>query len=122
MIVENLSPKSIIIKEEIFGPVLALIKAEDLKNAIEIANDTEYGLTGAFFSRSPDNVEYVKENYEVGNLYINSGSTGAIVSRQAFGGTKLSSIGYKAGGPNYLLQFLEEKTITENTMRHGMIV
>ncbi len=122
MIIEDLDPKSIIIKEEIFGPILALIKAEDLNDALRIANGTDYGLTGAFLSRSPQNIEYIKENYEVGNLYINQGSTGAVVSRQAFGGTKLSSIGYKAGGPNYLLQFLEEKTITENTMRHGMIV
>ncbi|NQY80959.1 MAG: bifunctional proline dehydrogenase/L-glutamate gamma-semialdehyde dehydrogenase [Candidatus Caenarcaniphilales bacterium] len=122
MIIADLDPKSIIIKEEIFGPILALIKAENLDDALAIANGSDYGLTGAFLSRSPQNIEYVKENYEVGNLYINQGSTGAIVSRQAFGGTKLSSIGYKAGGPNYLLQFLEEKTITENTMRHGMIV
>jgi RHH-type transcriptional regulator, proline utilization regulon repressor / proline dehydrogenase / delta 1-pyrroline-5-carboxylate dehydrogenase len=80
------------------------------------------GLRGAVFSRSPKNINYAKENFNVGNLYVNQACTGAIVSRQAFGGTKLSSIGYKAGGPNYLLQFLEEKTITENSMRHGMII
>lgn len=122
MLIEDVDPDSLILKEEIFGPILALIKSENLDDALAIANETDYGLTGAFFSRSPQNIEYIKENYEVGNLYINQGSTGAIVSRQAFGGTKLSSIGYKAGGPNYLLQFLEEKTISENTMRHGMIV
>ena len=121
-IIADLPASSLLIKEEIFGPVLALIKVKNLDEAINTANDTNFGLTGAIFSRSPKNIETVKNDLEVGNLYVTQSCTGAIVSRQAFGGTKLSSIGYKAGGPNYLLQFLEEKTITENTMRHGMIV
>ena len=122
VIVENVSPKSKLATEEIFAPILCLFSVDDFKSAVELANDSIYGLTGAVFSRSPEHINYAKENFAVGNLYINQACTGAIVSRQAFGGTKLSSIGYKAGGPNYLLQFLEEKTITENTMRHGMIV
>lgn len=122
IIVENVSPKSKLATEEIFAPILCLFAVDDFKSGLELANDSIYGLTAAIFSRSPEYIKYAKENFEVGNLYINQACTGAIVSRQAFGGTKLSSIGYKAGGPNYLLQFLEEKTITENTMRHGMIV
>jgi len=105
--------------EEIFGPVLALIKARDLEDAIQISNSSRYGLTGAIFSRSPANINYARNNIAVGNFYINRGSTGAIVSRQPFGGLKNSSIGYKAGGPNYLLQFVQEQVITENTMRKG---
>lgn len=122
VIVENVSPRSALAQDEIFAPILCLFAVDDFNSAIDLANDSKYGLTGAVFSRSPENIDYAKENFNVGNLYINQACTGAIVSRQAFGGTKLSSIGYKAGGSNYLLQFLEEKTVTENTMRHGMIV
>ena len=122
IIVENVSPRSALAQDEIFAPILCLFVVDDFNSAIDLANDSKYGLTGAVFSRSPKNINYAKENFNVGNLYINQACTGAIVSRQAFGGTKLSSIGYKAGGSNYLLQFLEEKTVTENTMRHGMIV
>ncbi|MFM7458964.1 MAG: proline dehydrogenase family protein [bacterium] len=122
VIVENVSPRSTLAQDEIFAPILCLFAVDDFNSAIDLANDSKYGLTGAIFSRSPENIDYAKENFNLGNLYINQACTGAIVSRQAFGGTKLSSIGYKAGGPNYLLQFLEEKTVTENTMRHGMIV
>ena len=122
VIVENVSSRSTLAQDEIFAPILCLFAVDDFNSAIDLANDSKYGLTGAVFSRSPENIDYAKEHFKVGNLYINQACTGAIVSRQAFGGTKLSSIGYKAGGPNYLLQFLEEKTVTENTMRNGMIV
>ncbi len=108
-------------QEEIFGPVLTVLRAKDLHAAIAIANDTIYGLTGAIYSRSPLSIAQASQEFMVGNLYINRGSTGAIVSRQAFGGLKQSSIGFKAGGPNYLLQFVQEKTITENTMRRGFV-
>jgi RHH-type transcriptional regulator, proline utilization regulon repressor / proline dehydrogenase / delta 1-pyrroline-5-carboxylate dehydrogenase len=106
-------------QEEIFGPVLAIIKARDLDHALQIANGTKYALTGGFFSRSPQNIEKVKRQFRVGNLYINRKITGALVDRHPFGGFKLSGIGSKAGGPDYLLQFLIPRVITENTMRRG---
>lgn len=106
-------------QEEIFGPVLAVMKARDLDHALAIANGTKYALTGGVFSRSPRNIEQVKRRFRVGNLYINRKITGALVERQPFGGFKLSGIGSKAGGPDYLLQFVLPRTITENTMRRG---
>ena len=117
----DLSSSSEVAQEEIFGPVLSMHKAYNLEEAVQIANNTKFGLTGALFSRSPKNIEIVSKKFKVGNLYINRPCTGAVVSRQAFGGLKESSIGFKAGGPNYLLQFVQEKTITENTMRRGFI-
>ena len=108
-----------LVTEEIFGPVLALIKVRDLKQAVTVANNSRYGLTGGIYSRSPVNINYARKYLEAGNLYINRSCTGAIVSRQAFGGLKNSSIGFKAGGPNYLLQFVQEQCISENTMRKG---
>jgi RHH-type proline utilization regulon transcriptional repressor/proline dehydrogenase/delta 1-pyrroline-5-carboxylate dehydrogenase len=108
-----------IAQEEIFGPVLAVMKARDLSHALEIANGTAYALTGGLFSRSPANIARVRREFRVGNLYINRKITGALVDRQPFGGFKLSGIGSKAGGPDYLLQFVNPRTITENTMRHG---
>ena len=104
---------------EFFGPVLAVIKANDLDEALAIANETEYALTGGVFSRSPANIEKVKHQFEVGNLYINRGITGAMVDRHPFGGFKMSGIGSKTGGPDYLKQFVEPIVVTENTMRRG---
>ena len=118
----DLPKRSRLIHEEIFAPVLVVQKAKDLDEAIELANDTPYGLTGGIYSRNPGNIEKASREVEVGNFYINRRSTGAIVGRQAFGGMKLSSIGFKAGGPNYLLNFVKEKTITENTMRRGFAI
>ena len=115
----NISEDSKLFQEEIFGPVLVVMKARDLDHALEIANNTVYGLTAGFYSRSPRNIRRVIKELEAGNVYINRSCTGAVVSRQAFGGLKQSSLGYKAGGPNYLLNFVHEKTITENTMRRG---
>jgi RHH-type proline utilization regulon transcriptional repressor/proline dehydrogenase/delta 1-pyrroline-5-carboxylate dehydrogenase len=112
-------PEARIAQEEIFGPVLAVIKARDLDHALEIANGTPYALTGGLFSRSPVSIDQVKRRFRVGNLYINRKITGALVDRQPFGGFKLSGIGSKAGGPDYLLQFLLPRVITENTMRRG---
>jgi RHH-type proline utilization regulon transcriptional repressor/proline dehydrogenase/delta 1-pyrroline-5-carboxylate dehydrogenase len=112
-------PKARIAQEEIFGPVLAVLKARDLTQALEIANGTPYALTGGLYSRSPLNIARAKQEFRVGNLYINRKITGALVDRQPFGGFKLSGIGSKAGGPDYLLQFLTPRTITENTMRRG---
>ncbi|MCB0339443.1 MAG: aldehyde dehydrogenase family protein [Bdellovibrionales bacterium] len=115
----DVSQDSFIWNEEIFGPVLACAKADTFKNAVEMANNSQYALTGAVFSRSPANIKFATENFRVGNLYINRGSTGALVYRQPFGGFALSGIGTKAGGPDYLLQFVEPRTVTENTMRRG---
>jgi RHH-type proline utilization regulon transcriptional repressor/proline dehydrogenase/delta 1-pyrroline-5-carboxylate dehydrogenase len=106
-------------QQEIFGPVLAVLRARDLGHALEIANGTAYALTGGVYSRSPEHIERVKREFRVGNLYINRKITGALVDRQPFGGFKLSGIGSKAGGPDYLLQFVLPRTITENTMRRG---
>lgn len=106
-------------QEEIFGPVLSVLKARDLDDAIRLANGTKYALTGGVYSRSPKSLEQVKRRFRVGNLYVNRKCTGALVDRQPFGGFKLSGIGSKAGGPDYLLQFVLPRTVTENTMRRG---
>ena len=108
-------------QEEIFGPVLSVIRARNFDHALEIANRSSYALTGGLFSRSPANIEKARRAFRVGNLYINREITGAVVGRQPFGGVKLSGIGSKAGGPDYLLQFLAPKTISENTLRHGFV-
>jgi RHH-type proline utilization regulon transcriptional repressor/proline dehydrogenase/delta 1-pyrroline-5-carboxylate dehydrogenase len=115
----DVKPNARIAQEEIFGPVLAVIKAKDFDQALEIANSTEFALTGGLYSRSPANLERAKLEFEVGNLYINRGITGALVGRHPFGGFKMSGVGSKAGGPDYLLQFMEPRTVTENTMRRG---
>ncbi|MCB9072738.1 MAG: bifunctional proline dehydrogenase/L-glutamate gamma-semialdehyde dehydrogenase [Bdellovibrionaceae bacterium] len=115
----DVEPRSRLAQEEIFGPVLAVIKAKTLADALAIANDTDFALTGAFYSRSPANIEVVKKEFNVGNLYINRGSTGALVDRHPFGGFKLSGGGSKTGGPDYLIQFMDPKVTSENTMRRG---
>ena len=104
---------------EFFGPIISVIKAKNLDEAITFANATEYALTGGVFSRSPANIEKIKNELEVGNLYINRGITGAMVDRHPFGGYKMSGMGSKTGGPDYLRQFVEPIVITENTMRRG---
>jgi RHH-type transcriptional regulator, proline utilization regulon repressor / proline dehydrogenase / delta 1-pyrroline-5-carboxylate dehydrogenase len=108
-----------VMQEELFGPILALYHASDLEQAIKVANHTQYALTGAIFSRSPKNIDYARQNFNVGNLYINQKCTGAIVNRQPFGGFKMSGSGLKAGGPNYLLNLVDAKVVSENTMRRG---
>ncbi len=115
----DVRPDAVIAQEEIFGPVVAVIKAADLDEALAIANGVRYGLTGGLISRSPEAIARVRREFRVGNLYINRGITGALVERQAFGGFKMSGVGSKAGGPDYLLQFLEPRVVTENTMRRG---
>ena len=119
MIVADVQPNARIAQEEIFGPVLAVLKANDLDDALRIANGTPYALTGGLYSRSPAHIERVTREFLVGNLYINRTITGALVDRQPFGGFKLSGIGTKAGGPDYLLDFLLTRCVTENTMRRG---
>jgi RHH-type proline utilization regulon transcriptional repressor/proline dehydrogenase/delta 1-pyrroline-5-carboxylate dehydrogenase len=115
----DVPPGSSLAQEEIFGPVLAVLKSRDLTHALELANGTQYALTGGLYSRSPAHIARVKREFRVGNLYINRKITGALVDRQPFGGFKLSGIGSKAGGPDYLLQFVLPRTITENTLRRG---
>ena len=112
-------PAARIAQEEIFGPVLAVIRAKDLDEALRIANGTEYALTGGIYSRSPAALDRAKREFMVGNLYLNRPITGALVNRQPFGGFKMSGIGSKAGGRDYLLQFVIPRTITEHTVRRG---
>ncbi|MFM7559335.1 aldehyde dehydrogenase family protein, partial [Cylindrospermopsis raciborskii] len=119
VIFADVPPQGAIAQQEIFGPVLSVIPAPDFDQAVEIANSTNYALTGGIYSRTPSHIEQAKRELEVGNLYINRNITGAIVARQPFGGFKLSGVGSKAGGPDYLLQFLEPRTITENIQRQG---
>ncbi|MFZ5644302.1 MAG: L-glutamate gamma-semialdehyde dehydrogenase [Bacillota bacterium] len=118
-IFENVRPDHILAQEEIFGPVLAVLKVKDFDEALGVANGTRFALTGGIFSRSPENIQRAKREFRVGNLYVNRGCTGAIVERHPFGGFKMSGIGSKAGGPDYLLQFTVPRVVTENTMRRG---
>lgn len=106
-------------QNEIFGPVLSVLRARDFDRALQQANNSQYALTGGVYSRNPVHLLRAKKEFNVGNLYLNRKITGALVSRQPFGGYKLSGTGYKAGGDNYLLQFMDSSTITENTMRRG---
>jgi RHH-type proline utilization regulon transcriptional repressor/proline dehydrogenase/delta 1-pyrroline-5-carboxylate dehydrogenase len=115
----DISPSARVAQEEIFGPVLCVFKARGLDQALEWANGTEYALTGGFFSRSPGNIERVRAELEAGNVYINRGITGAMVARHPFGGFKMSGGGTKAGGRDYLLNFLLPRVVTENDMRRG---
>ena len=115
----GVAPDSMLAQQEIFGPVLAVLKYREFGDALRIANGTRYALTGGIYSRSPENIARAKREFRVGNLYINRKITGALVDRQPFGGFKLSGIGSKAGGPDYLLQFVLPRTITENTLRRG---
>ncbi len=115
----DVRPDAVIAQEEIFGPVVAVLKAADLEEALAIANGVRYALTGGLISRSPAAIARARREFRVGNLYINRGITGALVERQAFGGFKMSGVGSKAGGPDYLQQFLEPRVITENTLRRG---
>jgi RHH-type transcriptional regulator, proline utilization regulon repressor / proline dehydrogenase / delta 1-pyrroline-5-carboxylate dehydrogenase len=119
VIFTDVDPQDPIAQAEIFGPVLTVIKSPDFDAAIEIANGTNYALTGGLYSRTPSHIDRAKLEFEVGNLYINRSITGAIVARQPFGGYKLSGVGSKAGGPDYLLQFLDPRTVTENIQRQG---
>ena len=115
----NVSPKTRIACEEIFGPVLSVIRVRDLDEAFAVANNTDYALTAGFFSRSPANIERAKAEIVAGNVYINRSCTGAVVGRHPFGGFKMSGGGTKAGGGDYLLNFLVPRVVTENIMRHG---
>ena len=112
-------PDYVIVREEIFGPVVAVMKARDLDEAFALANGADYALTGGLFSRSPSALERARREFLVGNLYLNRGITGAIVERHPFGGFKMSGGGTKAGGREYLQNFLFPRAIAENTLRRG---
>ena len=118
-IIDGITPQHRIAQEEIFGPVLAVMRAKDFNQAIEWANSTSFALTGGIFSRSPEHLNRARREFRVGNLYINRNNTGALVDRQPFGGSRMSGVGTKAGGPDYLLHFMDPRVVTENTMRRG---
>ena len=113
------NPGSPLATEELFGPVLAVFRVPDMDRAIELANATDYALTAGIFSRSPATIRRAAAELRAGNIYVNRGITGAVVGRQPFGGYGLSGVGSKAGGPDYLLQFVDPRTLTENTLRQG---
>jgi 1-pyrroline-5-carboxylate dehydrogenase len=112
-IIADVDPKARVFQEEIFGPVLAVAKAKDFDHALQLANDSEYGLTGAVFTTNPANAEKARRQFFVGNLYINRKCTGAMVGAHPFGGFNMSGTDSKAGGPDYLLQFVQAKSIAE---------
>jgi 1-pyrroline-5-carboxylate dehydrogenase len=112
-VIADVSPKARIAQEEIFGPVLAVIPAKDFDQALEIANDSEFGLTGAVYSKNPKKLEKAAEQFHVGNLYFNRKCTGAMVGAHPFGGFNMSGTDSKTGGKDYLLLFLQAKTVAE---------
>ena len=112
-IIADIDPQATIAQEEIFGPVLAVIKAVDYDEAIQVANNTEYGLTGAVYTQNPSKIDKAKREFHVGNLYINRKCTGALVGVHPFGGFNMSGTDSKAGGPDYLLLFTQAKSIAE---------
>jgi 1-pyrroline-5-carboxylate dehydrogenase len=112
-VIADVAPDATISQEEIFGPVLAVIKARNFDEALSIANNTEYGLTGAVYTNSPEKIERAKREFHVGNLYVNRKCTGAIVGAHPFGGFNMSGTDSKAGGPDYLYLFSQAKAIGE---------
>ena len=118
-VVSHVRPGGRLATEEIFGPVLSVFRARDFDEAIALANDTEFALTAGLVSRSPAHIRLAAAELRAGNVYINRSITGAVVGRQPFGGYGLSGVGSKAGGPDYLLQFVEPRTVSENTLRQG---
>ncbi|MCA1689438.1 MAG: aldehyde dehydrogenase family protein, partial [Actinobacteria bacterium] len=121
-LVAGLPGDSPILREEIFGPVLTLETVASIDEAFAVVRESPYGLTAGFFSRHPDHVRRAIAELPVGNLYINRHITGAVVGRQPFGGNHLSGNGTKAGGPDYLLHFVDPRVTSENTVRHGLVV
>ncbi|HWD69925.1 MAG TPA: aldehyde dehydrogenase family protein, partial [Solirubrobacteraceae bacterium] len=118
----DLPRDSRIVNEEVFGPVLSSERVDGVQDAIELVESGSYGLTGGLFSRSPSTIDLVARRGMVGNLYVNREITGAMVGRQPFGGGRMSGTGPKAGGPDYLLQFVEARSVSENTVRHGLVI
>lgn len=120
VIAADVPPGDLLAKEELFGPLLSVFRARTFEEAIALANDTDYALTGGVYSRSPSNLQHAVDAFDAGVLYLNRPMTGALVGRQPFGGHRLSGLGTKAGGPDYLLQLVIPQTICTDTTRHGM--
>ena len=118
----DLPPESPVLHEEVFGPLMTVEVVSDVEEACEVVEGLRFALTGGLYSRNPDTVAAVARRSPVGNLYVNRPITGAMVGRQPFGGNRLSGTGTKAGGPDYLLHFVEPRVVTENTVRHGLSV
>jgi 1-pyrroline-5-carboxylate dehydrogenase len=112
-VIADVDRKARIFQEEIFGPVLAVTKAKDFDEALSMANDSEFGLTGAVYSQNPKKIERAEEEFHVGNLYMNRKCTGAMVGAHPFGGFNMSGTDSKSGGQDYLLLFLQAKTVSE---------
>jgi RHH-type proline utilization regulon transcriptional repressor/proline dehydrogenase/delta 1-pyrroline-5-carboxylate dehydrogenase len=121
-LLSHLAGDSPVLSDEIFGPVLCVEEVDDVEHACDVVDGLRFGLTGGLFSRNPATVSYVAARTPVGNLYVNREITGAMVGRQPFGGNRLSGTGAKAGGPDYLMQFVEPRVVCENTTRHGLVV
>jgi RHH-type proline utilization regulon transcriptional repressor/proline dehydrogenase/delta 1-pyrroline-5-carboxylate dehydrogenase len=122
VVLEDLPPSSPVLSEEIFGPVLTVERVATVDQACDLIDALPYALTGGLFSRNPLTVAAVAKRSPVGNLYVNRETTGARVGRQPFGGNRLSGNGTKAGGPHYLLNFVDPRVVCENTVRHGLVV
>jgi RHH-type proline utilization regulon transcriptional repressor/proline dehydrogenase/delta 1-pyrroline-5-carboxylate dehydrogenase len=117
----GIEPRHRLAREEIFGPVLAVLQAASFEQALAIALDSDYALTGGVFSRLPRHLAAARERFRVGDLYLNRRITGALVAAQPFGGVRLSGTGVQAGGADYLKQFVWSRVVSENTMRHGFV-
>jgi RHH-type proline utilization regulon transcriptional repressor/proline dehydrogenase/delta 1-pyrroline-5-carboxylate dehydrogenase len=122
VVAAELPEGSSVLTEEVFGPLLTLERVTSVEAACDAVDQLQYALTGGLFSRNPRTVQYVSARTPVGNLYVNRQITGAMVGRQPFGGNRLSGTGFKAGGPDYLLQFVDPQVVTEDTVRHGLVV
>jgi RHH-type proline utilization regulon transcriptional repressor/proline dehydrogenase/delta 1-pyrroline-5-carboxylate dehydrogenase len=120
-IFSEVTPAMRIAREEIFGPVVSVLRARDFTEALRMALDSDYALTGGVFSRLPAHLEQARREYRVGNLYINRRITGARVGVQPFGGIGHSGTGIQAGGPDYIKQFTWSRVVSENTLRHGYV-
>jgi len=118
-IVADVEPGGRLATEEIFGPVLSVMRAGSFDEALALANHTDYALTAGVVSRSPAHIRQATEELRAGNVYVNRAITGAVVGRHPFGGYGMSGVGSKAGGPDYLLQFVEPRAVSENTLRQG---
>jgi RHH-type proline utilization regulon transcriptional repressor/proline dehydrogenase/delta 1-pyrroline-5-carboxylate dehydrogenase len=118
----DLPADSEVLSEEIFGPVLAVERVASVDAAMDRVDELSFALTGGLFARNPRTVDRVVRRSPVGNLYVNRAITGAMVGRQPFGGNRLSGTGTKAGGPDYLLHFVEPRVVSENTVRHGLVI
>jgi RHH-type proline utilization regulon transcriptional repressor/proline dehydrogenase/delta 1-pyrroline-5-carboxylate dehydrogenase len=117
----GIRPEHRLAQEEIFGPVLSVMRAESFAHALDLALDSRFALTGGVFSRLPEHLALARERFRVGDLYLNRRITGARVGAQPFGGYRLSGTGIQAGGEDYLKQFMWSRVVTENTIRHGYV-